>query len=131
MFLNALTQEDKTKFMELIYLIANIDDIYSKEEQELVNNYQVELNMPILPEMTDNIDDILAYFAVQSEVIKKIVIFEIYGLILSDCNISPQEQNILDVIDNSFGIEVLTISTIKGLVKELQDVYDKIYDVFL
>lgn len=129
MFLGVLTHEAKTKFMEFVYLIANIDGNYAEDEQELINSYQVELNMPVLPEITDSIDDLLAYFAAQSQNVKKIVVFEIYGLILADDVISPTEQNILDAINNTFGIDTSILTTIKGLVKELQNVYDKIYDV--
>lgn len=131
MFLGALTHEAKRKFMEFVYLIANIDGNYAEDEQEIINNYQVELNMPVLPEITDSIDDLLAYFADQSQNVKKIVVFEIYGLILADDIISPMEQNILDTINNTFGIDVSILTTIKCLVKELQNVYDKIYDVLV
>lgn len=34
-----------------------------------------------------------------------------------------------EAIDNSFGIEASKLATIKSLVKELQNIYDRIYDV--
>ncbi|MBV4416537.1 hypothetical protein [Clostridium tyrobutyricum] len=129
MFLNGLTQEERTKFMELVYYIANIDGDYAEEEKELIKNYQVELNMSVLPKMTDSIDDLVSYFAGKSEGLKKIIIFEIYGLIMSDDSISPKEKEIVDDIDRTFGIEVSTMSMIKDLVKKLKNVYDKIYTV--
>jgi uncharacterized tellurite resistance protein B-like protein len=129
MFLGTLTQEVKTKFMEFVYSIANIDGEYAEDEQELIKNYQVELNMPVLPEITDSIYGLIEFFAAQPENVKKVIAFEIYGLILADELISPREQNILDAIEDNFGLDASMLAKIKGLAKELQDVYGKIYDM--
>lgn len=131
MFLGLLTQEAKIKFLEFVYLIANADGDYAEEEQEVIRNYQMELNISDILEITDSMDDLLEFFSNQPEEVKKIVIFEIYGLIISDRDISLKEQNILDAIDNSFGIDSSKLNEIKDLVSELQGVYEKIYDVLM
>lgn len=129
MFLNVLNQEEKNKFMEFVYVVANIDGDYDESEKELVNNYQVELGIKQLPEITDSVEDLINYFSKCLESVKKIIVFEVYGLILSDNVISPEEKKILDSFEKQFAIDNEKLKSIKSLVTELQSVYDKIYDV--
>ena len=42
MFANVMNQTEKEKFLELIYKIAQCDDEYSEEEEDLLNNYKIE-----------------------------------------------------------------------------------------
>ncbi len=41
MFLQVMNNEEKEKFLELVYKIANIDGEYAQEEEELINNYKL------------------------------------------------------------------------------------------
>lgn len=128
MFLSTLNQDDKSKFMEFIYLVANCDDDFVDEEKEIVNNYQIELGLNKIPSTGISLDDIIDYFSSRDDAIKKILLFELYGLILSDNVISDGEKNIIKKIDNKFGLNKEKMKEIKSLVSKLQDVYDEIYD---
>ena len=50
MFLQVMNMEEKMKFLEFVYKIANIDGEYAEEEIEIVNSYKNELGINEIPE---------------------------------------------------------------------------------
>ena len=130
MFLNTLNQEEKRKFLSLVYLISQIDGEYADEEKEIVENYKIELGTNEV-DGDANIYDLIEFFASKNIQVKKVVIFEVYGLIISDEKIHKNEEKILNEIKNKFGLDVDTIKAIKGVVDELHNVYQKIFEVLV
>lgn len=128
MFTHLMNEEEKSKFLELVYKISNIDDEYAKEEEELINSYKKELEIEVI-EDTQSIESLISYFGKKSEEIKRIVLFEIYGLILADDKIEKEEEQILEEIRKDFQFEEQELKEILSVAKRLQVVYDDIYNV--
>lgn len=129
MFLSILNEEDKLNFIEFIHLVANCDEDFADEEKEILNNYMIETGIDSIPDIGKSIDDILLYFSKRDDSIKKVVLFEVYGLILSDDKLSKEEKEILNKIDKLSGLNNEEVNKIKELVEELKKVYDNIYDI--
>lgn len=129
MFLSILNEEDKLNFIEFIHLVANCDEDFADEEKEILNNYMIETGIDSIPNIGKSIDDILLYFSKRDDSIKKVVLFEVYGLILSDDKLSKEEKEILNKIDKLSGLNNEEVNKIKELVEELKKVYDNIYDI--
>lgn len=128
MFTNLFNNEEKEKFLELIFKIAHCDGDYAEEEEELINNYKIELNISDIKD-TASIDELVIYFGRKSDKIKKIVLFELYGMMMADANIADEEKHILDLIKFEFKFKDEVYDSIIDAATELQNVYDKIYDV--
>ena len=128
MFLQVMNMEEKEKFLELVYKVANIEGEFSEEEQEIINSYKNELGLFEIPE-TGDIDSLADYFAIKADEIKKIVLFEIVGLINADDKIVKEETNILNIMTGRFGLDNEAVEKIKAVAKKLQDIYDEVYDV--
>lgn len=128
MFLQVMNMEEKEKFLELVYKVANIEGEFSEEEQEIINSYKNELGLFEIPE-TGDIDSLADYFAIKADEIKKIVLFEIVGLINADDKIVKEETNILNIMTGRFGMDNEAVEKIKAVAKKLQDIYDEVYDV--
>ena len=62
MFANVMNQSEKEKFLELIYKIAQCDEEYSEEEEEILNNYKAELGMENVND-TDTLEGLVTFFA--------------------------------------------------------------------
>ena len=90
MFVQVMEKEEREKFLELIYKIANIDGDYVAEEEELIDSYKAELELSDIKD-TDTIEEIIDYFSSKSESIRKIVLFEVYGMINADVKIDISE----------------------------------------
>ena len=126
MFLQVMNTEEKEKFLELVYKIANIDGQYAEEEQEIVNSYKNELGLSKVPETSD-IDGLVRYFSAKATELKKIVLFETVGLINADEKIEKEEADLLDKMSGAFGLDKDVVDRIKSVAKKLQDVYDEVY----
>ena len=71
MFVNLFDQEEKEKFLELIYKMATCDGVYAEEEKELLNNYKIEFGIDQIPD-TLSVHDLVQYFAEKTDDKKKI-----------------------------------------------------------
>ena len=130
MFLQVMNTEEKEKFLELVYKIANIDGEYAEEEQEIVNSYKNELGLSKVPETSD-IDGLVRYFSAKATELKKIVLFETVGLINADEKIEKEEADLLDKMSGAFGLDKDVVDRIKSVAKKLQDVYDEVYSALI
>ena len=128
MFVQVMEKEEREKFLELIYKIANIDGDYAEEEEELIDSYKTELELSDIKD-TDTIEEIIDYFSSKSESIRKIVLFEVYGMINADGKIDISEEKIFNLSQEKFGISEQQTKAIINVAEELQEVYDKVYDV--
>lgn len=128
MFANVMNQTEKEKFLELIYKIAQCDDEYSEEEEDLLNNYKIELGLQDVND-TDTLEGLVNFFAVKSQELKKIVFFELYGMIMADRKIESKEKKLIELIETAFGLSEKQYQDIITVADELRNVYDKIYEV--
>ncbi|MDY6104858.1 MAG: hypothetical protein SPI28_10085, partial [Acetatifactor sp.] len=128
MFLQIMNIEEKEKFLEFVYKVANVEGEFAEEEQEIINSYKKELGVSEIPETSD-IEGLIGYFSTKVDEIKKLVLFEIIGLINADNKIAKEEEKILNKVVASFGLDNEVVERIKSAAKKLQDVYDEVYDV--
>ena len=128
MFANVMNQTEKEKFLELIYKIAQCDDEYSEEEEDLLNNYKIELGLQDVND-TDTLEGLVNFFAVKSPELKKIVFFELYGMIMADSKIEEKEAALIEMIEAAFGLPKSQYVDIIAVADDLRKVYDRIYEV--
>jgi len=129
MFLDVLNQEEREKCLQLFGQIIKVDDDNNDYEQEILNNFRIELGLAAMPEMKDSLEDLIDYFAAKSDSIKKILYFEVCSLIMADEDIRPEEQQVLVDITRKFEIEPDIIEQINKSVTDLKAVYGNIYRV--
>lgn len=127
MFLQVMNTEEKEKFLEFIYKVANIEGEYVEEEKELINSYKNELGISEILD-TCNIEELIEYFSTKTTEMKKIILFEVIGLINSDDKVVKEEEEFLNKIIVSFGLDNEIVERIKSVAKKLQNVYDEVYD---
>ncbi len=128
MFLQVMNNEEKEKFLELVYKIANIDGEYAQEEEELINNYKLELGLSEISD-TGKVEELVEYFAPKNETLKKIVMFEVVGLLNADDKIEKEEEDLLKLMTEKFCFTDDMTKKIQSVAEELQRVYDSIYDL--
>lgn len=128
MFANVMNQAEKEKFLELIYKIAQCDDEYSDEEEELLNNYKIELGIQKVNN-TDTLEGLVKFFAGKTQELKRIIFFELYGMIVADGKIESKEGELIEMIENSFDLPKSQYEEIISVADDLSRVYDRIYEV--
>jgi uncharacterized tellurite resistance protein B-like protein len=128
MFLNVMEVEERKKFLELAFKLAQVDGDYAEEEEEIINSYKAELGITEI-EDTLSIDELISYFSSKNDTVKKVVLFEVYGMILADDKLEKSEEEVFDNIKSQFNISADVVEQIVSVADELQNVYDKLYDV--
>ena len=109
MFANVMDQSEKEKFLELIHKIAQCDEDYSEEEEELLNNYKIELGIQDVKD-TDTLEGLVEFFAGKTPELKKIVFFELYGMIMADGKIASKESELIEMLWYCFIWSVMLIN---------------------
>lgn len=128
MFAKLLNQEEKEKFLELIFKIANCDNTFTEEEEELIDNYKLELGLNEIKN-TASMSALIDYFGEKQDQIKKVVFFELYGMIMADGYIAAEEESIMRQLKSKFGLSEELHTQIISAVIQLQEAYDKVYEV--
>lgn len=127
MFVNLFDQEEKEKFLELMYKMATCDGVYAEEEKELLNNYKIEFGIDQIPD-TLSVHDLVKFFAEKTDDKKKIVLFELYGMVLADDEIGKREKDMFEEIKKIFALNTEVYNKIEKAAVTLKEAYDAVYD---
>lgn len=105
MFLNELKLKQKNAFLELAYMIANIDETIIPEEKSLIQAYESEMQIPSGTYQVRGLPlkSILKEFTDKSS--QKIVYIEILALARVDLNVCEKEQSIISEIEKFFNLK--------------------------
>lgn len=128
MFLKVMNDDEKGKFLELVYKVANIDGEYAEDEEELIRSYKNELGVKTIKD-TATLEELIEYFARKNNEIKKVVFFETIGLINADEKIEKEEKEVIVLMQIKFELNEDTYRKLYDVAKKLQSVYDEIFDV--
>lgn len=126
MFLHLLKEDTKEKFLELIYKVATCDGEYSEDEAEVVNNYKIELGISEIKQ-TGTVDELIAYFSKEEKTIRKVVYFEVYGLIIVDDKTDPIEESVMRSMRKELTLSETEYDLLEKAVDQLQSAYDTVY----
>ena len=106
MFLNELKRDEAIAFLELVNQMANVDEVFAKEEKELIEDYKEELKLPKDYEMKNiSYEDIMKMLSKATVRNKRIIYFEILGLALIDGDYEAREIELLEKIEKDLNIE--------------------------
>jgi DnaJ-domain-containing protein 1 len=129
MFVKNLSKDDREHLLNLIYLVAKIDGDYADEENEVLEKYRREMKLDELKILSDNITDLIMYFADKETKLKKIVLFEVCSMVLADEQFVNREKVVVDTIRSSFGFTLAQANELFSLVLEQKKLNEKILEV--
>lgn len=115
MFLRNLSEENKRKYLELAYKIATYDGEYAETEKELMEAYKTETGIDNIENSMD-ISELIKYFSNESELIQKIVWFELFSMINADYKITSEEEEISQIVKKYFTITQEKMQDIEDVV---------------
>ena len=107
MYLSLLNENEKIYFLGLAYNIATIDGNYSNEEKAMINGYCQEMQVEFNEKTMINSNDffITKINSSSDNKVKRIILFELIGLAMSDNNYDEIEKEMVLDLSNSFEIE--------------------------
>ena len=104
MFLNELNKSEGIIFLQLVKALANVDNCFEKEEQELYKDYLDELKIKDEEVQDSDLDKIYNELSASSERVKNIIYFELVGLALVDGEYEDEEVDFLEVVGEKLNI---------------------------
>lgn len=104
MFLNRLSTEEKTGFLELAHHIARSDNNFSESQKSILEKYCMEMQVEDIEYNEDDFDIYNTLDKIQNHRSRKIVLLEIMALIYSDDFLHEEERKVLEKILEEFGL---------------------------
>ena len=98
MFLKELDESESIAFINLVKELALVDDSFAKEEQNLINDYLVELHLTEDKVTKMNYHQVIDKMKTLTSRKKEIIYFELVGLALVDGQYGEKEVEFLDKI---------------------------------
>ena len=109
MYLMNLSEKVKKAFLELAYLVAVSDNDYSDDEKLVMEAYKKELQIEYdLNNLEGNIDPeavVQVLCAEANEAEKKIIVFEITGLAMTDNQYDDEERKMIKQMNAAFKLD--------------------------
>ena len=121
-----LNREEREKLFELIYKLASCDGVLREEEQELIEGCRRELDIRDNPD-TGSFENLADYFGRCDDRVKKIVLFEVCGIILADNEVGENEQKAFDYLKEALAVDEQ--EEIISIANDLKLIQDRIKDI--
>ncbi len=125
MYLNRLKQKEKENFLELAYYIANIDDDFAQEEENLIFTYRKEMELEDYEAKGIDFKQILNYFSNKNKEVKNIVFIESFALILADFSYDEEEEKFVNKMKETFAFSNKKKDELCQWVKDVIETYKK------
>ncbi len=104
MFLNRLNDEEQVAFLELAHYLARSDNNFSVSEEDIINNYCVEMQIENIEFNVNKFDIYNTLGKIKNKKSQKIVLLEIMALIYSDNFLHEEERKVLEKILEEFNL---------------------------
>lgn len=104
MFLNRLSEEEKTGFLELAHHVARSDNDFSEDQKAIIEKYCMEMQMEDIVYDEDTFDIYTTLDKIQNHRSRKIVLLEIMALIYSDDFLHEGERKVLEKMLEEFDL---------------------------
>ncbi|HHD2754057.1 TPA: hypothetical protein ACOTG0_002902 [Clostridium perfringens] len=107
MYLSMLNEKQKELFLEFAYHLVVSDGVYSPEEKALMDSYCYEMQIVLKEDkFVKPLDDILEEINIECDSKeKKIIIFEVIGLAMSDSSFDKEERELIHDAVMRFNLE--------------------------
>lgn len=120
MYLSTLKEQEKELFLAFAYALSSSDNNFSVEEQAMIDSYREEMQFFAESEkLSMTIEEIIEKIKnISDKKARKIIIFELIGLALSDGDFDEKEHAIIDEASISFGLDKDYAEKCKQIVQE-------------
>ena len=131
MFLQELNAEEKKLFWDIANAVVMVDGTITEQETELLEQYLTELeeDYEVLSPNVINIDNELLRLKNCEERIRKIICFELCGLVYADSDYCKEEKDMIQRICNQMEISEEVFGKMEACVQEICDAYKKLGEI--
>jgi len=130
MFLSELNSGEKKNFLEVAKFSMGLDGIHKEEEKMIFNSFVHECDLADYSlQKQDNIDSAIKVLAKSQTKNKKILLIELFGILLSDGDVCEEEAAFMDKLATTFGFEEYQVRKIQRWVEAMNDIVEEGYNL--
>lgn len=128
MYLSDLNVGEKKNFLELAKYSIGLNGEYKAEEKMIYESYVQECGLSEYSiSKQDNIDSVIKVLAKSNNKSKRIVILELYGILLADGEVCQAESKFMQKISCAFSIDEYEMKKIQRWVFAMNDLVSEGY----
>lgn len=127
MFLNMLNQKEKEYFLELANIAMNVDEVVTEEELDMLDMFRKEMSLQDYVIKNVPLDKLKADVDLCSKRNKKVMLFELTGMMYADNEVADVEDKWLKDLGNRWGFRE---SEIKKIIRWVMDFNDMLAEGF-
>lgn len=120
MYLNKLNENQKGLFLQLVYAAAMANGEYVEQEKAIIETYCREMDTEFDPkDATNDVDAVISVLSsISTDEEKRIIVFEVMGLILADYTYDDAEKGFMGKLSAAFGVDKAYIDKCEMLIDE-------------
>lgn len=132
MFLMMLNDDQKKLFLKLAVKAAEVNGVVEYEEKNMLKAFALEVKETPIYSADSSTSEILDDLKrISSPKEKRIITFEILGILFSDNEYDEEEKKFVSEIAESFDISRNQIDQMVKLINDYSDLYNKIVNTVL
>ncbi|MBB1406103.1 hypothetical protein H5079_10795 [Pseudoalteromonas sp. SG44-5] len=130
MYLSELSIGEKKNFLELAYYAMGLNGELKEEEKEIFQSFVYECELPKYSlEKQERIDSVIKVLAKSETRNKRILLIELFGILLADGEVCDAEAQYMDKIGLAFDIDNYEIRKIQRWVEAMTDLVNEGYNI--
>lgn len=132
MFLHLLNNEQRELFLDLAIKATEANGVVEIEEKNMLKAFSLEMQIPFRYTTKKTTDEILSRLSdITTEKEKKILAFELIGILLADGIYDEEEKTFMIQISERANISMDVIEKMINVLDEYRNIYEKICDIVL
>lgn len=128
MFLQELNNKERNDFLELATYAMEVDGELHSSEINIINTFRLEMGKENYKVEGKELKFLLKRFDMSTKKIKKIVLIELFGVLLADGVYDEFEKNFVDEVIKVWNIKKREISKIQNWVEDFNDLVSEGYN---
>lgn len=129
MFLTELNDRERKNFLELAHHAMAADNTIDHRENEIFQNFRAELRLSETeyPITNKPVKTIITEFQASKKRARKIVLFELWGIILADEAYSPAERDLITELATAWNFKQFEVTKAKRWVQDFNEMLGEAY----
>lgn len=130
MYLSELNIGEKKNFLELAKHAMGLNGEHKAEEQEVFASFIHECGLQgYQAQKQDNIESVIKVLSKSSAKSKRIVMIELFGILLADGDVCEEEEAFMGKLANAFSIESYEYKRYQRWVEAMNDIVSEGYSL--
>ncbi|QFR49385.1 hypothetical protein FJR48_06455 [Sulfurimonas lithotrophica] len=130
MYLDLLNKQEQQDFLELARYSMGLNGEHKESEEAILTSYKYECQLvEYTAHRQDDINKIIVALKGSTKKVKKIILIELFGILLADGEVCEAEGQFVDMLAEEFRIKEYEVARIHRWVEAMNDIVQEGYEL--